>query len=323
MGSGMKPFIIAFLIMAAVPCAAKNIKLNAADENYSSDLMNLNYYPHKGWTEFNPRVSTEFHDYTETSRGQTTTIARNTVTLAATYGWIHRIQFSLLETLLWDQNLDSHTAQGVETEATSQGLSNPTITALWRFLENGKTGLSGEFGVDATPSFGSKVAGDGKNNRDGNNLSGNSSAGVALAFYWRTAFNELGIAFTVNHNSAGHTEATTAATSFDSAPYWSSSVTLNERIHIGANFFTELGGTGFLPNQSNQTTDDRVERISNQPFYINPHLLLGFSPDPDVVLTLNLMSHHAITSVNSSRTGVETTSENTAIISTVGLLHQF
>jgi hypothetical protein len=296
----------------------------AVSDNDSTDVMNLNYYPHPGFFDFNPQVTTSFHDSTTNSNGGSATMFYNIFNVGASYGFGPRLRVHVEESFLWDQNTDSISAAGVESEATSQGLSNPTLALTWRYLEDGARGLSGDFSLSTIPSLGPKIIGDGALSRNGNNLSGATTYSAALTLYWRHAFNEMKLAVSETQNMTGTQEsATTASQTVNTDAYLSTTVTLADRIHFGPNFFVEPGATAYLGFDVDQNTSLGVQRTSQSPFYVNPQLLLGFQPDHGTAVIFSMVSHDASTVVQTSKTGAEVSTEHTTLTGSLALLHQY
>lgn len=295
---------------------------SASRDNFSADLMNLNYYPHIGKGEFTPRVSTEFHDFSQNSNGGSTTIEHNMVAADFRYGFYDRWTVMLTDSLLWDQNLDSISAAGGESEASSKGLANPTLAAFWRFWEDSDRGFSWDLGINLSPSLGPKMNGDGAISQDGNNLSGSPSAGASLALRWRQDFNELSLVAGATFIMQGLTIAPVPANNVTTMSYWSNSLTVNERIHFGSQIFFEGGGVGNFSYKTDQVTGVSPAKTSTlrSPFFINPHVMLGYRAAGDVVLTINMLWHDATTSLQGP-TGAIVSTKNSSLVGTFGILH--
>lgn len=307
------------LIFAARPVLA----LDDLDlDNGSSDVMSLNYYPHRRVFDFNPRINTEFHDETTTSIGETTEISRNYFTVVAGYGILEGLRFHILESLLWDQ-IGDHFRKKIETKTPSNGASNPTFSLAWRWLENPDSGFSADVGVNYSPSFGAHRIGDGSIDQDGNFLSGNTVAGGTIAVFWRKGFNEVELAYSANHVSQTTTVATLQVSTEISDAYWLNAISLSDRIHLSLKFYAEIGAVSYSPVQFNSVTASNIHELDQQEAYVLSHVQFGYCPDPDMALMLTLQYNDTNSSVQNVVNGNSISSENSAVIGIVSLLTQF
>jgi hypothetical protein len=291
-------------------------------DNSSGDLMSLNYYPHLHRVEFNPRVVMSLQDNLATSNGATVAATHNTLQAFAGYGFAHRWRISLLEGFLWDSNSTTTGPAGAQVDSDSQGLSNPTVSVAWRYMELLESGISGDVSLATSPFLGPKVQGDSPTGRDGNNLNGYWSNSFSASFYWRLDFNEVGLTASVVQSSAGVTDTaangplhTTAVTTFSAA--------LADRIHLGRYYFLEPSATATLPYSYDQIGDDQVSKTFSAPLSVDPTLKFGFEPDPFIVIILSLQYHTGTTTLLTNATGGEVQTTSNSLTSTLSLRHQF
>jgi hypothetical protein len=307
--------LLVLLFLAGRPAA------HASDPS-SSNLMNLNYYPHVNKFEVAPHVTSTITSHSENSNNSTSNTAANEFTGAIYYGVAPSVRVSLVESLLWDSTTDQIGPLGNQVTTSAQGLSSPTLGVAWRYWEAPQAGFSGDISLTSTPSFGPKVAGDGNINLTGNNMNGSWNSTLSTALFSRQGFNEMELSGLVQRNYGGKTIGSAPTTSFTTKAQWTSSATLADRVHLGTHHFMQGSVDMNFSSVSQQTTGANVNRTVTTPQGLTPRLDFGYQPDPEIVLMLSVNYHQATTtSVAQNKTPVETTT--TVSDGLLTLLHQF
>jgi hypothetical protein len=297
--------------------------LGQDNDNYSTDLMNLNYYPHYQVVKLNPHITTTYHNRTTNSNGGDTTTITNQVFAGVEYGVASRLRVVLNETLLWDQNNNAIGAAGAQTETTSAGLSDPTVGIAWRYLEDARNGFSGDLTLAVTPSFGPKITGDGSVSKTGNNLEGFWSSELSTAFYWRFRNSETSLSVTETRNFSGGVEGSTDALSFRTEPYWQTTIALAERIHFTRWFFVQASVSESLGLQIHEDVMNGNMREVTQDPPVTTELEFGFRPAKDLVLVVATTYRTASSSTLIDKTSTENSNKSTVINGVFTLLRQF
>ncbi len=287
----------------------------------SADVTSLNYYPHKGRFEVAPYIDTPIINDTTNSNGGSSRTFYNQIFLNLIYGVAPGLRVSVSDTLLWDQTVDTIAATGAVSTTNAVGPSNPSLNIAYRYLKNEWNGLSGDLSVQADPSLGPKIAGGDAVSQVGNNLSGGWSANASTALFWRNGWNELGVTVQETRNYDSRTEGTTSPTSTTTSPFWSTSLTLSDRIHFNPNFYLQLSGVMTSHFETKVTSDTNVEKTVQTPTYWNPKLDFGFRAAPMTVFVLSV-TYHDNTTTAVSAGGAEVSTRNRQMDAIFRLIHQ-
>ena len=303
------------LLLLSTPAFAQK-----SSDNLSNNLTSLNYYPHLGAFELNSHALTTIEDKTQNSVGAIAKDGYNQFYGSMIYGIADRLRMALSETLLWDQIDDATSSTSTETLTSSSGLSNPTISTAWRYMEDSSSGFSGDMTLEITPSFGPRVAGNGAISKTGNNLSGGWTEEVSTSLFWHSKLNqiELNIAATNNAPSSNDNASGGVGHTTD---YVNSSATLTDRYHLNGRHFLQIGMEFFPGSHRSTTTAAGVVTATNDLSSENTSLLYGFSPDPGIVLEISANWHPSTSKTTSA--GTETTTQARLMTTTVALLHNF
>ena len=151
------------------------------DSDPTRELQNLVYYPHRHEVVIAPSYlmslsgnGTRFNSTDTQTQSTSTSIYQ--MTLGGTFGFSDEFRMNLSETELFDQTvITTNSLTGAQTTNQSTGPSSPTLSALWRAIQN----QGSRFYLDATlsviPTVGTHLAA--TSAQQGNDL---ASAGLHL-----------------------------------------------------------------------------------------------------------------------------------------------
>ncbi len=312
--------ILVFLISASPVWSAPG------GNNYSADLVNLNYYPHEHRFFNSAHFVTAVVDGSSNSAGNSQTIALTEFFESLSYGIAKKLWVAISETLLWDQTVDSLSPAQAENTTTSAGPSNPAFTVNYRYLENHRRGFSGDLGLSVTPSLGPSISPEASDGATGNNLAGGWVGQISSEIYWRRGANETELAATAVRYFYSETRGAAGAITVTD-PYWQNDVKLVDRIHFSQRHYLQIGLDYTFLLDRNLVSPASVSTQTQIAGNVSPTLLWGYSPDPDIVAQFSVNFHQG----NSSRstisssgfTTAQSTTMSTAITATLALLHQF
>ena len=293
--------------------------------NLSGDIMSLNFYPHKGIFLLSPHLTTTLNNQAKSSStGVSSSIFDNEYVLALSYGLGTRLRLNISESVLWDESIDSGASPtGGNNVATSAGLSNPTFSVTWRFLENAASGLSGDVGTSIIPSVGHKVAADPTLFTIGNNVTGATTMLMSAALFWRGGFLELEIAGLATRQFGGRTEGSTTGNSSNGEGYSSYNLTFADRIHLSSQVYLNTSATVLLPYQHKLDYDNGVIRTNKMPTYWRPRIDLGFRPEPYTAIQFSVYGSKYTNTVTNSANSNMTSTATQSLIAEATMLVQF
>lgn len=292
---------------------------NAPSFDHSADIGNLNYYPHARQMLFTPEFSTALNDqsYSGNPKGSTgeSTISSSSATLTATYGLFERLRISLAETALFGtDSTHQNPATGSTTFTRSSGLSDPTLGATLRYLEDdAKTHLSGDVAVSVSPSWATHYVADSLQN--GSDGKGYGTLAASAPVYWWLGHNEVELSPSITRDFAGNSVGPTEATSSMRAALWTGGFTLLDRFHVTDKFYLEAGTALNLPSSVQTTALNTAGTVSTTqyPLYLVPRIDLGYRFTSNILFDAEYEYYNYVTQV------IETSSTNHSIESTLAM----
>ena len=295
--SSMKPHNVLFAIgsmvltAAAIPAQAQDAAPPLESLDSSTNLINLNYYPHPGKFLFSPRYQMPIlsHQYSS-ANGVNTSSTESTfeqADLTLAYGLpLDGLRIAVSESELFHRHNDIVNARtGALTTTQSTGLSDPTLSLTYRALNQNPWAL--DVGLSTSPSL--------VNHRitnaaeEGNNGKGYGTITPNLALYWAHSCIETELAASLARDLAGSSvqdigDISNVTSTRNAA--WSASFDLTARAHLGARWFIQPEGVFNVPrsySQVNISTPD-ITHTLNEPFYVVPRLSVGYLPASGILL---------------------------------------
>lgn len=253
-----------------------------SSSGHSSDIDNLNYYPHARQFLFTPLFSTAIYDQTYSGNPNEGTgssnISSSEAQLTATYGVTDRFRISLSETELFatDSTHQSSTS-GTTTFSRTSGLSDPTMSATLRYLDDDvRSHLSGDIGLSLSPSWVTHDIADTQQN--GSEGKGYGTFAASAPIYWWLGHNEVEFSPSITHDFSGNSVGPTTATSSVRAANWNGSLTLLDRFHITDQLYIQGGAALDLPYSVQTTSLNAAGTVSTTqyPLHLVPRIDLGY-----------------------------------------------
>lgn len=276
------------------------------DDDLSSDVTSLNYYPHAGHYYLSPRdnFSIDQHSYRSTGGKSSTNSNKGVLSYAhglGGTGW--RAGFT--ESMLFNSVQTSTDTTGNQTINSTSGYSDPDLFLYWRFWVPKESNWSADLGLTVTPSVGRKQVSTPA--QDANDLNGYWSTAVAADLYGRWEKNEVGANLTFTQRWPGQAEGTSPSTTYGTNSAVIVSGSLTDRFHFNSDWFVD--GTFLItePYPFHQVYDSGNTDTNASPFRLDPQLKLGWRPTPFSLLSLTFTYRHYVETTSSSNGSGSTT----------------
>ena len=269
--------------------------------------------------EIDLHITTTLGDGTTDSTGASSQTTASQYYAGLVYGFGGGIRAGLSETLLWDQLTDATTAKGVADTNVSSGLSNPNLSLAWRFVESTISGLSADLGIVVSPSVGAKTASDGAVQTAGNNLSGNWQEQLSMSLFWSRRRNQIELLGELINNGKSTTHTSTGTSS--TASYLTSNLSLTDRYQTGAHHFLQAKVEALLPSKHDAIGAAGLKTATSLPFSWSESFVIGYEPEPEIVLEISCTRHDFDSVATSSSGGNQ--SQTKSLTGSIELLHSF
>jgi hypothetical protein len=159
--------------------------------------------------------------------------------------------------------------------ATSSGISNPTFSASYRYLDDdARTGLSSDVVLAASPSLTTREVS--TTTQSGNDARGYGTMNLSAPLYWWYASNEIEVDPTVTRQFGGSGTSPIANNSYTRSSDWVGNASFADRFHVTQDFFAEVIANFTLPNTANYVYGSGTAGAYTNPFYIEPSLVVGY-----------------------------------------------
>jgi hypothetical protein len=302
--------------------AAALIAPSWSQEDPTRQLQNLVYYPHARQSlltsEFN--VSLNDSGQTDDSSGMPTQMrdaSYQTASLGLIYGAADGLRLGVSEGYLFDRNTQTTTVStGKETSVSSNGFSDPSFSAAYRWLQSNPKGVYWDLDAAVTPAIGQKLSA--VSGQTGNDLSGAWSATLSAPAYWLIEKNEFEAEPSVNHNFGGNVQGTSAANSTETSDYWTAALLLQDRFHCTRAFFIQPGITLNLPySYSTASQVPGAASTGHQVgFYVTPSVVFGYLVSPRFLVEASI-SYNGTETDASPPSGNDTEAPNSQTVASL------
>jgi hypothetical protein len=255
----------------------------------SENLLNLTYYPHSGRLFFETEFESTLHD----TIGQTEQEYFSNFSFFAEYGLPVnglRVEVSATDNVSATTLGATGSNSGVGNTSLHTGISDPTISLLYRLVDMNPQGISVDLELSGTPSLGTSYGS--QNGLAGSNSTGYGTLSFAAAAYWSTSINDLRISGSIAREFAGDgnlqdSTDPSSSTTFTRSSLWLPEAELIDRVRLTNRFFVQgeaefLFGHSSLYTYSNfysPTTDDSE-------FHVEPILSVGYLFTKETLITL-------------------------------------
>ena len=239
-------------------------------------------------------------------------------TLTAAYGLTNRLRISLVESaLIGTNNTHFNATSNTTTMTSSNGLSDPTFGANFRYLDDdARTGLSGRRRSHGAPFVGHaryrrlQPSGTAATRRKGY-----GTAALSAPAFWWLGHNELEFNPSVTRDFSGNGVGPTVQTSNIRAAAWNGSLALLDRFHVTDSFYLQAGGALSLPYSVQTTSLNAAGTVStNQyPAYFVPRFDVGYRATASVLFDAEYQYFNYTTQI------LETSSATQIIESTLAM----
>jgi len=279
----------------------------------STDLIRLNYYPHSGKLAVSPLFSFSTTDTTTyTSPSGITTESDSTsysqLNLNLQYGLPAGFRIGVSATELLHEGVTytsfKNGSANSSTSATGSGLSDPTFQIAYRALPETSQGYSADVSLSIMPDWVENKSAE--PNQDGTNGAGYGSVSLAVPIYWSSQWNELELSPGVGRNFK---KTATSGVLYTDAPYWFSSLLIQDRIHLGDQWFVQPS-LGLHSDTSYETTIGGKNYQKGNSFNAVPQLFVGYLASAQTLLDVELTYTSNSSTTLTDLTGYVSTAQN-------------
>jgi len=308
-------FGLAFANHSAFAAAAGSVFSNP---NTSNDIKSLDYMPQLGHFSIRPETTLSISD-----QAGSNTQSYNSMTVGVFAGLFARgLRFGITEGLEFSRISDNYSSKtGVTTPGFSSGLSDPTFSVEYRYLQDVNNGLSSDIELQVTPNLLTDYLP--KTDQHGSYAVGKSVFTLTLPVWWTYASNQFEIQPTFSYYTTGTSVAPVGEGSGRLGSYKKLSVTLADRFHFSPSFFAAVSGVINFATTMTYTDTDPSSTVSNStatPLYFQPMLDIGYKPNNTFLIRF-IYTYQTYTTTTTSQTGSVTTALN--IESTLGVQSTF
>jgi hypothetical protein len=274
----------------------------------SQKLNNLVFYTHARQFHVSAEVQSSATSTGEVDNNlgaySNSVITYTRIGAAATYGVFDRFRMGVSVTQLIEQdNVSINYVNGNAGDQISRGLSDPTVYAGYRVLENPEHHIYSDINLKINTSFGPQVlavqAPSGNWQQTGNYRTGAWQLQLSAPLYLVKGRHEFGVTPVLLNSLTGHQVGLEDRNTRTLESYWSASMSFADRIHLTDAFFLQPIINLQFPYSYLTTSKESSPTINlhEQPLDFSPELLVGYLITPSSMLDFSISYNSYISKI--------------------------